>query len=184
MDSAQRPPKKPDQHAWAANAKKALWGALATGGILLVVGLLGLVADQPWLFPSLGPTAFLQVQTPYRPASSFYNTVVGHSVGLAAGFFAVLVLGAGDASSVMATHHLTAVRMWAAVLAMTLTMLVSLLLKAPHPPAAATTLLVALGGFAPTVNAALTVEAGVLIVAVIGEGLRRVRYMGATPEDR
>jgi hypothetical protein len=46
-----------------------------------------------------------------------------------------------------------------------------ILLHASHPPAAATTLLVALGGFKPTVHDALIVIIGVLIVATIGERL-------------
>ena len=48
-----------------------------------------------------------------------------------------------------------------------------------HPPAAATALLVALGGFKPTVRDTLTVIIGVLIVAKIGEVVRRVRLGGA-----
>jgi CBS-domain-containing membrane protein len=65
--------------------------------------------------------------------------------------------------------------MWAAVLAVALNMLGGLLLRASHPPAAATTLLVALGGFKTTVHDAVTVIVGVLIVAIVGEVLRRIR---------
>lgn len=61
------------------------------------------------------------------------------------------------------------------MLAVGLNMLFGLLLKASHPPAAATTLLVALGGFEMSVHGALTVIAGVSIVATVGEALRRIR---------
>jgi len=67
------------------------------------------------------------------------------------------------------------VRVWASGLAIVLTMLGIALARASHPPAAATTLLISLGGFRPTVHDALTIAAGVLVVAVVGEALRRLR---------
>lgn len=130
---------------------------------MLIVGIIGLLAHQPWIFPSLGPTAFLQVETPEQPTARFYNTVVGHFLGLGAGYLSVALVGAQTAPVVLSTQHLTPIRVWAAVLAVGLNVLGGLLLKASHPPAAATTLLVALGGFEMTVQGALTVVAGVII---------------------
>jgi len=143
---------------------------------MLLVGLIGLATAQPLLFPSLGPTAFLQTEAPDQPASRFYNVIIGHAVGLAAGYAAVLLFRADAAPALFAAHQLVAVRVWASVLAIVLTMFGSALLKASHPPAAATTLLIALGGFRPTVHDVFTIVVGVLIVAVAGEGLRRLRY--------
>lgn len=100
---------------------------------------------------------------------------MGHLHGLIAGVLAVLLLGANNAPSVLLTGELTLVRVWAAVLAIALNMLLGFLLKASHPPAAATTLLFALGGLKPTVHDGLTVTIGVLIIAVLGEGVRRFR---------
>ncbi|BAY43621.1 hypothetical protein SAMD00079811_12010 [Scytonema sp. HK-05] len=160
---------------WFAALPDVVWAPLTAGGLMLMVGIIGLLAHQPWLFPSLGPTAFLQVETPGQPTARFYNTVIGHCLGLGAGFLSVALVGAQAAPAVLSTHHLTPIRVWAAVLAVGLNMLFGLLLKASHPPAAATTLLVALGGFEMTVHGALTVVAGVMIVATVGEVLRRIR---------
>ncbi|MEG4107917.1 HPP family protein [Microcoleus sp. S13_C5] len=165
---------------WPASVPDKVWAPLGAGGLILVVGLIGLLAGQPWLFPSLGPTAFLQVETPDQRSARFYNTVVGHLLGLGAGLLAVTLLGAGDAPAVLSTKELTPVRVWAAAIAIALNMLGGLLLRASHPPAAATTLLVALGGFKPTVHDTLTVIIGVLIVATVGEVLRRIR-LGKVP---
>jgi len=157
------------------NIPDAVWAPLSAGALILVIGLIGLVAHQPLLFPSLGPTAFLQTETPDQPSSRPYNVIVGHLVGLLAGFLAVWVCQAAGAPSVLTTHELTAPRVWASVLAIVLTLLVGLLLRASHPPAAATTLLASLGGFPPTLRSTGTVMAGVLLVALLGEGLRRLR---------
>ncbi|GHF44024.1 CBS-domain-containing membrane protein [Deinococcus metalli] len=170
---------KPDEHR--AAIPDVVWAPLAAGALLLVVGGIGLLAHQPLLFPSLGPTAFLQTETPDQPSARAYNSVVGHAMGLLAGFLAVWLFGASSAPSVLATHTLTSPRVWASALAIILTVLVGLLLRASHPPAAATTLLASLGGFPPTVRSAVTVMAGVLIVTALGELLRRwrLRQQGA-----
>jgi hypothetical protein len=111
----------------------AVWGPLATRTIILVVGITALVARQPWLFASLGPSAFLQAESPQLPSSRLYNTVIGHLVGLGAGFFAVWVLSANPAPSVLATGQMTAARVWASVVAIALTSLLLGLLRASHP---------------------------------------------------
>jgi hypothetical protein len=66
------------------------------------------------------------------------------------------------------------------VLAIALNMLFGIVLKASHPPAAATTLLVSLGGFKPTIADVTHVAIGVLIVAIAGEFLRQLRVKGKT----
>ena len=152
-----------------------VWAPLAVGSLLLAVGLIGLAAGQPWLFPSLGPSAFLQAEKPGEKSARFYNMVIGHLVGMLAGVAAVLLLGASSAPAVLASKELVPVRLWAATLSALLTMLGLGLLKAPHPPAAATMLLVTLGAFPPTWCSAGTIVVGVLILAILGEGVRYLR---------
>lgn len=71
-----------------------LWAPLAGGSLIVAVGLSGWAIGQPWLLPSLGPTAYLQAETPAHPSAKFYHVVVGHLIGLAAGFAAVAVFHA------------------------------------------------------------------------------------------
>lgn len=136
-------------------------------------------ADQPCRETSLAvceprPTAYLHAENPEHRSSRFYNTVVGHAVALGAGFFAVWILNAWNAPNVMATGQLTAVRVEASTLAITLTIFAVLALRASHQPAGATTLLVTLGTF-QTLQDALIVLAGVLLTAIVGEPIRRLR---------
>ena len=152
-----------------------VWGPLAVASLLGAVGLIGLAVGQPLLIPSLGPTAFLQAEEPRAPSARFYNTVVGHLVGLAAGMAAVLLLGASDAPSVLADKEMVQVRVGAAVLSGALTMLGLSLLRASHPPAAATMLLVSLGGIGTSWRGVGVFAVGVLIVAILGEGVRFLR---------
>src|SRR3954466_14390358 len=48
-----------------------IWAPLVGGLLTLIPGLIGLAAGNPWLFPSLGPTAFLQAANPQQPSSRF-----------------------------------------------------------------------------------------------------------------
>ena len=152
-----------------------VWGPLAVGSLLLAVGLIGLAAGQPWLFPSLGPTAFLQAEKPGEPSARFYNTVVGHLVGLGAGLAAVLAAGGLDRTR-RAGRSGAGTRAGVGRRSLGGADHDRAFAAAPsHPPAAATMLLVALGGFEPTWKSAGTIVAGVLIVAILGEGVRFLR---------
>ncbi len=160
---------------WPPNVPDIVWGPLAAATLIVVVGALGIATNQPLLFPSLGPTAFLQVEDPELRVARLYNTVVGHIVGIFAGLISVFLLHLSHAPSPMVTGILTTDRILASTFAVALTIALGLLLRASHPPACATTLLIALGGFAPTLQVVLIVLAGVVLIGVIGEFFRRYR---------
>jgi hypothetical protein len=155
-----------------------VWTPLATAVLVLLPGIVGMAAGRPMLFPSLGPTALHQAHTPDHPSSKVYNVVVSHLLGMGAGFLMVILFGIAKEKSVFELGHLTWPRVAASVAAVAIAAVLELVLHASHPPAASTTLLVALGTFKPTVRDAVTLVAGVLIVAAAGELLRRMRARG------
>ena len=55
-----------------------------------------LLTGEPFIFPSLGPTAFLLFYTPTLPAASPRNTLCGHAIGAAAGYLALVLFGLTD----------------------------------------------------------------------------------------
>jgi len=136
------------------------WVALVITGI---VGGLGLAFQQPWLFPSLGPTIFVHTVTPNQEAARPWNTFVGHAIGVAAAFLSLALFGALNAPSAMVSGQVSFSRIAASALAVALTIGGQIPVRAGHAPAAATTLLITLGGFRadfPTV-----------VVLVVGIGL-------------
>jgi CBS domain-containing membrane protein len=102
------------------------------------------VTGEPFLFPSLGPTAFLLFYTPLLPAASPRNTLGGHLIGALAGYLALVVFGLTDAAPALATH-VSGSRILAAALSLGLTSGAMVWARVPHPPAGATTLIVSLG---------------------------------------
>lgn len=151
-----------------------LWATLGEGGLVLVLAAFGWATKQPLIFASLGPTAYELVEQLQLRSAKTYNIIVGHLIGLGAGFFAVGVLGAWAAPNVIATGIVSSQRVWAVTIAAALTTLITLILKAGQPAALATTLLVSLGSM-QTRRDAMVIVAGVLLIAAIGEPIRRFR---------
>lgn len=112
-------------------------GCLSIG----LMSVLALITRSPFIFPSLGPTAFLFF---YTPSASPRNTLVGHTIGALAGYFSLVVTGLTAAGPALAVG-VTWPRVIAAALSLGLTAGLMVLSKSPHPPAGATTLIVSLG---------------------------------------
>ena len=109
-----------------------------------IMSALALITHTPFIFPSLGPTAFLFFYTPTAPAASPRNTLTGHAIGVLAGYFSLVVTGLTMAGPALAVG-VTWPRVIAAALSLGLTSGLMVLFKVPHPPAGATTLIISLG---------------------------------------
>lgn len=146
-----------------------IWSALVTAVALAVAGVVGLASRQPWLFPSLGPTLMVLAETPRQPAARWRSVLVGHLVGVAAGYLALVVTGLTDHPPAL-DEGLTGARVVAACLSVALTALVLQAVRCPHPPAGATTLIVSLGLLARP-GQLVTVLLSVLLVTVVAAGV-------------
>jgi len=166
-----------------ASVPDAIWGPVVAAGLILLVGVIGVAFGRPWLLPSLGPTAALIALQPAHPQARLWNTIVGHVLGVAAGFIGILLAGAANAPSPILDGQLVASRVLAATIAMALTVILMAATRSTHPPATASTLLVALGASA-TYDKAFAIVAGAVIVAIVGELLRRLRLERRTPSER
>jgi len=142
--------------------RHALRTALHAGALLAVTGVVAWLTGTPFVFPSLGPTAYLLATQRTEARDQLARIVGGHAVGVAAGLFAYRLLG----PAIIVTADLPprspalAALVAGGVLALALTSAGMLVLDAVHPPACATTLIVALG-LLPTLRE------GVLIVVAV-----------------
>ncbi len=111
---------------------------------IALLALLAFVSHNPFVFPSLGPTAFLLFFSPLAKTSSPRNTVFGHAIGILCGYGAFVVTGAG-ALPFGAHSGIFWPRILAAALSLSLTGGLMVLFGVSHPPAGATTLIISLG---------------------------------------
>jgi hypothetical protein len=147
---------------------------IGEGALILVVAVAGWITHGPLVFSSLGPTAYELIEKPEAKSARTYNIIAGHCVGLAAGYFALWLLHAWSSPKVASAGFVAGPRIWAAVLAVTVTTFVTLAIRASQPASLSTTLLVALGSM-QTAKDALAIAAAVVIMAAVGEPLRRLR---------
>jgi CBS-domain-containing membrane protein len=151
-------------------------GAVYAGALailtLAITGAVGLLIKQPWLFPSLGPTVMLFFESPREPSARPLNTIVGHVVGIVVGLAAYTAFGLSGHPSAP-TGGLTVSYVIAGALAVGITVAVLRLLKLPHPPAGASTLIVALGILHTPVQL-LSMVAAVLLITAAGWAFNRL----------
>ncbi len=115
------------------------------GGLAIaIMSLIGWYFKEPFIFPSLGPTAYLFFATPLAPASSPRNAFLGHLIGALAGLGSLYLFGLADTPAVIISG-VTGQRIAAAALSISLTSSLMIVFRAHHPPAGATTLIIALG---------------------------------------
>ena len=145
--------------------------------LIFSVGIISLLVNQPWLFPILGTTAYLQVEQPGNERSRFYNTTIGHYIGIVAGLVGITIFNLWNTPSIFSTYVLLPSVVGAVAIALPLTILINMLLRASHPPAAATALLVSLGAINTPISI-LALMMGILIIGIIGEIIRRIRIYG------
>ena len=159
----------------AARALDAAWAPGVCAALIIVVGGLGFWMHQPWLFAGLGPSILLVASSPGHETSRFRSIAVGHLVAIGCAYLALLMLNATSAPSLLAAATMSLPRVWASAGALAMLVLVQPQLRAYHPPAAATALLVTSGAYRMTGKTPLALMAGVLVVAVAGELVARFR---------
>jgi len=145
---------------------KLVWAAYVALNSFVTIALLTLLAlltHNPFVFPSLGPTAYLFFFTPLAESASPRNAVFGHAIGLLCGFAAYKVTGMHPFPEGFGSEVYWQ-RILASALALSLTGAIMVLLHVSHPSAGATTMIVSLGilarpGYLPVIEIAVVLLA-------------------------
>jgi len=110
--------------------------------IAILAGIAALT-KQPFVFPSLGPTAFLLFYGALGAQAAPRNVFCGHLIGVLAGYLALVIFGLTTARPSLT--DVAAPRIGAVTVCLCLTLSLMVWLNVPHAPAGATTLIVGLG---------------------------------------
>lgn len=147
--------------------RRTVWAAfMLINGFITMALLAGLamLTRTPFIFPSLGPTAFLLFFSPTAASASPRNTLLGHAIGIVCGYGALVLVGLEHAAPAIMTG-VDDPRILAAALSLALTGAIMILLDAAHPPAGATTLIISLGIMSHPVDL-LIIEVAVALLTV------------------
>ena len=152
---------------WSTQRREWPGRAVRAGALLSALGAMVWLSGLPFLFPSLGPTAYLFATRPESRQSALRRVVGGHAIGVLAGLLAYHALasdvvitasmGPGTAAGLrLAASGVAAVALTTAGMAVTDT---------GHAPACATTLILGLGILStPRQGGIMLVAVAVLVV--------------------
>ena len=149
--------------------------SLHTGLLIAIVGILTWASGLPTLFPSLGPSAFVLAMFPESEASNPKRVIGSHILGVIAGFLAYHLFAQGIVvTGQIPPFSAIGFRLAASsVVAIVLTVASMLYFGIRHPPACATTLIVALG-LLPTFFDGVVIIVAVVIVVGVQKLLLRI----------
>jgi hypothetical protein len=159
--------------------RRRLGTSLYAGVLFTVLGTVAWLSGQPFVFPSLGPSAFLLAFERRGSRERLSRVVASHAIGGVAGLLAYTLLGAGatltatPAPGSAAGLHLVA----SGVGSIVLTSWGMIATDTNHAPACATTLIVSLGLLSTPEQVGIIVASVVVLVAVHGAvvvGFRRL----------
>ncbi|HJV65259.1 MAG TPA: HPP family protein [Geomonas sp.] len=125
---------------------KIIRATFRVGFLLCVPALVAWVSGRPFIFPSLGPSAFVLVLDDKGQVTGA-RVIGGHLIGLAGGIVAYHLLADGlGLTHFPSSRSLDLLRLAASgIVSVMLTTAGMLAAKLEHPPACATTLIVSLG---------------------------------------
>ena len=145
---------------------RRLGTSLHASVLFTVLGLVAWLTGQPFIFPSLGPTAFILAFDRRGERTTTYRIVGSHLIGAAAGLFAyVLVAGGVALTTPPPSLSPSGFRLaLSGTVSIALTSWGMIATGTNHAPACATTLIVSLGLLSTPAAAATIVASVVLLV--------------------
>lgn len=154
---------------------RLVWAVYMLVNGFVTIGLLAVLAvatHNPFVFPSLGPTAYLFFFSPLGDSSTPRNAILGHAIAIVCGYGAFYVTGLTSFHNGFPSHVIWP-RVLAAALSLSTTGAVMVLLGINHPPAGATTLIISLGIVADP-RYLLVVEAAVILLTAQAFAINRL----------
>jgi hypothetical protein len=150
---------------------------LRAGLLVAVLGLVAWATGRPFVFPSLGPSAFVLAFDPQTDRDRAVRVVGSHALGALAGLAAwTLVAGGAALGATPPPFSPEGFRLAAsAVVSVAATGRAMVATGWVHPPACATTLIVSLGLLSTPTEAAILVASVTVLVAahVAGRAVER-----------
>ena len=152
-----------------------IWTLYVFVNSFVTIGLLALLAvlsETSFVFPSLGPTAYLFFFQPLGESSTPRNAILGHAIGLVCGYGAFWAAGLPHGAPNF-HNGVYWPRILSAGLSLAFTGAFMVLLRVNHPPAGATTLIVALGILSMPYHL-LVIEIAVVLLTLQAFGINRL----------
>jgi len=161
-----------------APVRSAVLATAHAGLLVAVTGAAAWLSGLPFIFPSLGPSAFILAVRPGSDEHTAYRVIGGHFVAIVAGMAAYHVLAEGVVLSGVAPVSAAGLRLaLSGTLSVALTSALMLVTGARHAPACATTLIVSLGILVSPADAGIILASVVALYAAHALVARAERWL-------
>jgi len=147
-------------------SRRRIGTSLYAGLLFTVLGVIAWVSGEPFIFPSLGPSAFILAFERRGERTQTYRVVGSHLIGGIGGFLAYSALAAGvSLTTTPPPVSVDGLRLaGSGVLSIILTAWGMIATNTIHPPACATTLIVSLGLLSTPLQVTIIVVSVVILV--------------------
>ena len=169
----------PPQGAWPFTAPAVIYEPIAIVIVTAIAFGVGIALGEPWVCVPLAATIATAAQTPAAEEAGFSNAVLGNLIAILVSYVIVdaLKMHHHGITAEEATHSpALALQVLAGI---ALTPMIASIVRVVQPAAVATAAFIIFGGVEPTTHAALALAADTLVVAALGEFMRRLRVRGA-----
>ena len=161
--------------------------AVHAGLAIAVISLCAWLTDLPMLFPALGPSAFIVFARPFSEAAAPRSVIIGHGVALGIGLVVRCAIEATSGEQIGLEVANTLPTLLSASLALACTCFALVRLCAPHAPACATAIIIAVGAVRGWTEL-IAMAAAVLVLTLLAVGMNRlvglyVPTWNTSPED-
>jgi CBS-domain-containing membrane protein len=149
-------------------SRQMIFTSLYTALLLIPLGIIAWITGRPFLFPSVGPSAFLLAMILYGQPTSARRVIGGHTIGTIAGLLSYHLIASGfvitNIEPSLAGAQLRLVT--SAIVSLMLTSAGMLYTETVHPPACATTLVVSLGLLASLLGGGIIIGSVIVLYVV------------------
>jgi CBS domain-containing membrane protein len=121
----------------------AVYVLINSGISIAILAAVAALTRQPFVFPSLGPTAFLLFYAALGAQAARRNVFCGHLIAVLVGYLSLVIFGLTTTPADLS--HITPSRIGAVTVCLCVTLALMVWLRVPHAPAGATVLIVGLG---------------------------------------
>lgn len=159
--------------------KQKFYIVFLSGLYLFMVGVIAWLSGRPFIFPSLGPTAYVLAFDIMPDRKHSLRTVIGgHGCGVLGGFLCYHLLVSPNTLMGLTepVSFMGALLGLGAVAALMTTTFLMLMFNASHPPACATTLIISLGILSDPIDGLFIM--GAVLLMYIGYWLVQNMFIG------
>lgn len=170
----------PPQGSWPFTAPNVIYEPIAITFVTAVAFGVGIALGEPWVCVPLAATIATAAQAPASREAEFSNAVLGNLIAILVSYVIVdaLKMHHRGITAETATHSpALALEVLAGI---ALTPMIASIVRVVQPAAVATAAFIIFGIIEPTSHAALALTADTLVVAALGEFMRRQRVRGAS----